>query len=351
MGKQVERQAAMETARVDCWNTLVPKLPEIYRGSPESNDLIQFRITAPDAAARRQTQFAVVNTSRQTLTDVTLVLDLLHYSTAPEPTVFQVFFIPVWQAGEEFRLPTAIAQNRHHGEMSKMRPVNADPGPASALWGIHGEWVGPEALHRGGNDPSGSDPTKSWLAGVGGLVAVQASLWSAQANQPVHIFPFPDQALAGARRELDAATRLAANLIPMMMRNKKLPPNAKFTLPADFWEVRAAKRVLTFVPPDSDLARRANLLIDDPVQLIRETPADNLATARPRSGTGGPGMGREGIDALVARPGTGHPSGGVGLSARRWGRHAYGSADHRASQAGRGAQQQVRPHHADHQHA
>ncbi len=92
----------------------------------------------------------------------------------------------------------------------------------------------------------------------------------------------------------------------MMMRNKKLPPNSKFTLPDDFWEVRAAKRVLTFVPPDSDLARRANLLIDDPVQLVRETPADNLATARPRSGAGGPGMGRAGIDALVARlvPGT-----------------------------------------------
>ena len=90
------------------------------------------------------------------------------------------------------------------------------------------------------------------------------------------------------------------------MRHSKVPPNAKFTLPADFWEVRAAKRVLTFVPPDSDLARRANLLIDDPVQLIRETPTENLATARPRSGAGGPGMGRAGIDALVARlvPGT-----------------------------------------------
>ncbi len=179
----------METARFDCWNTLVPKLPEIYRGSPEGHDLIQFRITAPDAAARRGPQFAVVNTSRQTLTDVTLVLDLLHYSSAPESTVFQVFFIPVWQAGAEIRLPTAIAQNRHHGEMSKMRPANADPGPESALRGIHGEWVGANSFHRGGNDPSGSDPTKSWLAGVGGLVAVQASLWSAQANQPVQIFP------------------------------------------------------------------------------------------------------------------------------------------------------------------
>ena len=190
-GKQVERQAAMETARVDCWNTLVPKLPEIYRGRPEGRDLIQFRITAPDAAARRGPQFAVVNTSRQTLTDVTLVLDLLHYTTAPEPTVFQVFFVPVWQAGAEIRLPTAIAQNRHHGEMSKMRPANADPGPESALRGIHGEWVGADRLNRGGIDPSGSDPAKSWLAGVGGLVAVQASLWSAQANQPVQIFPFP----------------------------------------------------------------------------------------------------------------------------------------------------------------
>jgi hypothetical protein len=72
------------------------------------------------------------------------------------------------------------------------------------------------------------------------------------------------------------------------MQNKNLPPNAKFTLPDDWWEVRAAKRVLTFVPPDSDLARQAHLLIDDPVQLMRfigGTCSTNLGVAHIPSGS------------------------------------------------------------------
>ena len=337
----------METARVDCWNTLVPKLPEIYRGSPEGHDLIQFRITAPDAAARRPPQFAVLNTSRQTLTDVTLVLDLLHYSTAPEPTVFQVFFIPVWQAGEEIRLPTAIAQNRHRGEMSKMRPANADPGPESALRGIHGEWIGAESFHRGGNDPSGPDPTKSWLAGVGGLVAVQASLWSVQAHQPVQIFPFPDQALAGARRELDVA-RLACNMIPKLMRNKKLPPNAKFTLPATFWEVRAVKARADVRPAGLRPRPAGSPAHRRPSPTHARKPDRQPGDCKTAFGCGRTGNGPSRDRRHCCPPGTGHPLPGDMDFPPAVGRP---EVSHRASQAARGTQGQVRPHHADHQHS
>ena len=86
------------------------------------------------------------------------------------------------------------------------------------------------------------------------------------------------------RWELGVAIRLARNDMPNLIR--RAPRNTKFTMPADWWAVRAAQRVLTFVPPDSDLARQAHLLIDDPAQLLGERST--------------------GIDALVGRlvPGT-----------------------------------------------
>ena len=44
--KQVAWNGIMEAARLDCWKTIVAKLPEIYRESPPGNDMIRFRLTA-----------------------------------------------------------------------------------------------------------------------------------------------------------------------------------------------------------------------------------------------------------------------------------------------------------------
>jgi hypothetical protein len=243
--------AAMEVARLETWDTLVPKLPEIYGDCPAGSGLVRFRISAPDAASNRPPEFAVTNASRHTLTDVTLVVDLLHFSTAPDPTVFQVYFIPQWKAGQELRLPAACVRNRRCEEYTKGRPTIANPDLDS-------------------RDAPTNFVRNPWLAGLGGVVAVRAGLWAAEAQQPVQSFPFPEQALAGARWELGVATRLASSSLSRQAYFKNLPPNAKPTLPPDDWEARAARRVLTFVPADSDLARQARLLLEDPVALFRQ---------------------------------------------------------------------------------
>ncbi len=255
---------ALETARLDCWKTIAGRLPEVYSGSPQSVDLIQFRIMAPDAARKKpRGEFVVANSSGRTLTNVTLVLDLLHFSTAPDPSTFQAYLIPEWQAGEELRLPVFVWRNYESGEAGKSRPINADP--------LHTREKGDLLTAE-----------SEWRAGLGGLVAVRASVWSAEAHHPARDFPFPDQALAGARWELGVALRLASNQLSLEVR--KGVRKSELKLPDDFWEVRTAKRVLTFVAPDSELARLAHLLIDDPVQLLQErnpeieTVASRLAT-------------------------------------------------------------------------
>jgi hypothetical protein len=252
--------AAMESARLETWDALVAKLPEIYGNSPAGSSLVRFRITAPDDAAKRPPEFAVTNASGHPLTTVTLVIDLLHFSTAPEPTVFQVYFIPQWKAGQELRLPAACVRNRRTEEYTKGRPTIANPDLDS-------------------RDAPRNFVRNPWLAGLGGVVVVRAGLWAAEAHQPVQPFPFPEQALAGARWELGVATRLASTYLSRQAYFKNLPPDAKLTLQPDEWEARAARRVLTFVPPDSDLARQAHLLLDDPMALFRqqkETKGDLL---------------------------------------------------------------------------
>jgi hypothetical protein len=243
--------SAMESARLETWDTLVGKLPEIYGDSPKGNGLVRFRITAPDDAAKRPPEFAVTNVSSHPLTNVTLVIDLLHFSTAPEPTVFQVYFIPQWKAGQELRLPAACVRNRRTEEYTKGRPTIANPDLDS-------------------RDAPRDFVRNPWLAGLGGVVAVRAGLWAVEAHQPVQGFPFPEQALAGARWELGVATRLASTYLARQAYFKNLPPNAKLTLQPDEWEARTARRVLTFVPADSDLARQARLLLDDPMALFRQ---------------------------------------------------------------------------------
>ncbi len=159
----------METARLDCWNAIVAKLPDIYRGSPESNELIQFRITAPDAAGKSPGKFTVANTSGQTLTDVTLVLELLHFATAPEPSVFEVCFIPEWQAGQEIRLAMGVEQNRECKAMDN-RPVNADPARL-------GKWNGTAGVVRVAG--------KSWRAGRGASLTLVGPGSSCRSQLPL----------------------------------------------------------------------------------------------------------------------------------------------------------------------
>ena len=78
--------------------------------------MIRFRLTADPALKKKRGEFVVANTSGRGLTDVTLVLDLLHFSTAPESSVFQVYFIPEWRAGHELRLAMTV------GKTAKLRP-------------------------------------------------------------------------------------------------------------------------------------------------------------------------------------------------------------------------------------
>jgi len=153
---------------------------------------------------------------------------------------------------------------------------------------------------RSGNDLPAA--YEAWLAGVGGLIETRTTVWANEARQPEQAAMMPEPMTDAARFELDGAYRLAgAGLLlhtgrmaraqasknaspsapsprrrlsgtPGSRPQPKQPPAESSPTPRseNFWELVAARCVLSFVPADSDLAQEARELLADPDAYVRE---------------------------------------------------------------------------------
>jgi len=252
---------AMENARLEAWLELVgvKTIRSFYPDNRVKSKAVRFRITPPDSAANLPAKFEAVNASGIPLTDVTLSVVLVHFTTAPEPTVLQVYFIPRWEAGQALQLPTAVVRNIKTREFELGRPTAANP--------------------AGDHPDSRASERRPWLAGPGGITAVYGTLYSAELQQPAETFPFPEQAEEGARWEIKKAADFTRVLVMAQLRSltkqtfpklEDAPKGKPIKLPETYWEIRAARRVIAFAPEGSDAIRQAKLLIDNPVALLRE---------------------------------------------------------------------------------
>jgi hypothetical protein len=268
--EQMRKRAAvaMETARLEAWLELagVKTIRTVYPDTRVKPKAVSFRITAPDSAANRPAKFEAINASGIALTDVTLSVVLVHFTTAPEPTVLQLYFIPRWEAGQAIQLPTAVVRNMKTTEFELGRPTAANPA------GDHPEIRASEK--------------RPWLAGPGGITAVYGTLYSAELQQPAETFPFPEQAEEGARWEIKKAAGFSQGLVMAQVRSltkqkfpklEDAPADKPIKLSGNLWELRAARRVIAFAPAGSDTIRQAKLLIDNPVALLREMEKSDVA--------------------------------------------------------------------------
>jgi hypothetical protein len=241
--KNRERWRLLEEARVEAWKAMEPRLAEVYPPNSPSADLVQIQIN--------RLQFAAVNTGGRVLTNVTLLVQVYHFLTAPDESDYRVYFIPRWEAGQPIYLSTTLW--RDDKEPVKGRPPFTFPGNS----GDH------------------------WLNGLGGVIKVRSVAWAAEANQPEEITSFPAHAEEGARWE----TKIASDSVTAKVRDWQesqrvkrfiIPsdrtPQAvreawaqdKFTLPADAFELQAARRVLSYAAADSEPARQAKRLLEHP---------------------------------------------------------------------------------------
>lgn len=281
--------AAMEKGRIEAWNELLPKLPEIYPPAPSKGKLVGIEITPGGHDNEHPPGLAVTNQSGKTLTEVTLIVDLVHFTTAPEKTCREVFFIDEWKPNKTWYLPTEIYSNLP--TTGRARPT----------------WYSPDgkSLHK-----------DKWLCGAGGAVEATLTLWSVELRQPEESVRLEVGAENAARWELDAAIAWAATDTERTKSNRSRrsansarnrnnrrgrtvadreaarkngdtadKKQADRKPPIDIIpSVRIAKRVATWVPADSEYGKIARMLLTEPAKAVeawRQRESDILLTAVP----------------------------------------------------------------------
>lgn len=206
----------MRRARAKTVAAFSRRIGEVYPASlPEAN-LMTARIFP--------THIEYVNTSGRRLVGLTVVADVVHFTSAPEPSTVHLCYVDELEPGASIYLSTRL--NR-----MALRP------PTACVI-------------------SGAD--EAWLAAAGGIVEIRLTAWDVQAHMPRVRVPFPDQVLRAGAFEMASVRRAyfptIANLKLRTIRQTPPDYNPEYQLrvPTDQeWAMAAAKRVMLFTPPGS----------------------------------------------------------------------------------------------------
>ena len=228
----------LEYARMQAWGVLIEGMKSLYPESDSLGDVIRFRVRSPKAADGDPAKFVAINGSGRTLTNVTLFMEFVHFTTMPEPSIWEFFFIPEWKSNEEIRLPVTLSRNLRTIEYSEGRPPQTDP-----------------LL------------TDTWLGGLGGVVGMKCTAWASEGHQSAVATAYPERAEIGGEWEM---TTLARFLRSVVNRSKFTPEEI---MPNHFrgWGQRAARRVLENVPASSTAAHRARMALESPQKFYEES--------------------------------------------------------------------------------
>ena len=215
---------ALEAARLRAWSELLAQMDQIYPNHNALSPDLRIQLIPPNIEGGGPNgAFKIVNTGKQRLTNLTIVLGLTHFSTAPETTSLRVYFIPELAAGASIWMSTWIDANCESESHKRVRPSTAEP-----------------------------FRTDRWRAGAGGLIKMWSMAWANQGKIKYKTRDFPQQAewmaewqLSTAFHELTTSTRVDGSL----------PKRA-----VEVWAVDTAKRVRDYLPADSEFAKLAKPL-------------------------------------------------------------------------------------------
>lgn len=192
----------LDGARIRAWDELLPEMAEQHSGPPTQRQLVQIdyltddpgrkplpTTSAPDnlfgisAADTFRGRYVATNLAPRDLHNVTLAVDMFHFSTLPAVTLRHVYFMPVWKSGEKLELSRSF-----FGDMKR----------GGQLYSV----VAGEEVHGG---LPGVNPE---LEGLAGMVQMQSTLWSDEARQPAKDHDFPQRAQAISQVFIRYAERL-----------------------------------------------------------------------------------------------------------------------------------------------
>jgi hypothetical protein len=255
----------LEKSRLQAWGDLMPKFGEIYGRRPARADLAALRIATGDPVW--PDSLTMVNTAGKLLTDVTVAIDLVYFTDAPQVTSRQVLFLRQWPADQTVYLDPYLVRRIMDDNIRADQRVAANLGKGKLSW-------------RPGD--AGLRPEDLALRGLGGVVEAHMTVWAVEAHQAENIVKYPDVLRAGARFELGALNRVTERQIVDELQKGGPSPSAKTrpktvllvppefkTMPLNSWILRVGPRVAELTRGTA-VEQEVQALLADPVEIIRQ---------------------------------------------------------------------------------
>lgn len=285
----IEARGIAERSRARAWDHLLP-LAEKFAGAVSAKPLVELRYEPgpiPKREPHERTNFGfsqrfagkhvATNVSGKTLHNVSLAVDFVHFSTAPDATLRHVYFLPTWKAGAAVELSRYFFQ---------------DPKRAGVRYHV--------PLFDGNrNEDRGPEVEFFEMAGV---VRLDASVWADEARQATVRTDSPKRAAAVFELLLEAAEKEIAsphavaeaspfyeNLPAIkMVRAAQAKRGEKPKTPTQLTQAMVAqllRPIPEVLPADSEMGAYARKLIADfrPLreQVLKKRQADLLASFAP----------------------------------------------------------------------
>lgn len=214
-GGEANIRSEQEALAYEYWKTnlkLAEVAPRIYSTAPPRSQLVKVRFSKDG--------FVIENVAGHALTDLTVRIDLYHFSMVPKRYGCRLYFSPNLNAGE-----------KRYASIAQLQIDPEKPHPYEIEWR-------PDRRtdHAGTGD--------EWLVSAGGICEMRVFAWSSEGRQEVEIQRFPDAAKRGAAYE--------AKLVQGVLSN---PSSDRYELSVQrrFLEL-ASKRILQLDPSNSGLA-------------------------------------------------------------------------------------------------
>ncbi|MFM7845746.1 MAG: hypothetical protein ACKPEY_16160, partial [Planctomycetota bacterium] len=209
------------------------------------------------------------NRCNQPLTNVTVFVELTHFSTAPELSEIRGYFVPYFKPESAIEFSPTVVPNLATSEQKKGRPEGAYvPERLSGL-----SWY-PIDVERLDNlkEEERRKVRLHPLKNLGGVIEVNYEVWCEEGRAAERRLQFPKHAEVGAEWELDTLFRI---MHQYKQRPDLVANNAKSAFEnLEFdWGRRLVQRLPKFLPERSPAVDTARLARDAPEKFYQERAA------------------------------------------------------------------------------
>lgn len=194
----IEARLIAERTRARAWDHLLP-MAEKFAGAVSAKPLVEVRYEGGPIPKRQEFErtilgfsqrfagkYAAANVSGKALHNVSLAVDFVHFSTAPQTTLRHVYFVPTWKAGAKVELSRYFLVDPKRGGMRYHVPL---------FDGNRNEDRGPEVE----------------FFEMAGVVQLETTVWADEARQAAVRSDSPQRAAAVFKLLLEAAEKKIAS--------------------------------------------------------------------------------------------------------------------------------------------